>query len=68
MMLITGFIKCDLTDFQKEFSLGSYITAFNHLWTDIRNTFVFSTVAIVFITALGMLISYIVVRQKGAAG
>ena len=41
---------------------------FNRLWTNIRNTFVFSSVAIVFIIILGMLISYIVVRQKGLAG
>mgnify|MGYP000001885028 CR=1 FL=1 len=68
VVLITSFIKCDFTGFQKGFSLGSYITIFNRLWTNIRNTFVFSTVAIVFIIALGMLISYIVVRQKGVAG
>ena len=36
--------------------------------TNIRNTFVFSTIAIVFIIIIGMLISYIVVRQKGFAG
>ena len=68
VVLITSFIKCDFTGFRKGFSLGSYITIFNRLWTNIRNTFVFSTVAIVFIIALGMLISYIVVRQKGVAG
>ena len=68
VVLVTSFIKCDFTGFQKGFSLDSYITIFNRLWTNIRNTFTFSTIAIVFIIVLGMLISYIVVRQKGLAG
>ena len=33
------------------------LTIFNRLWTNIRNTFVFSSIAIVFIIILGMLIS-----------
>lgn len=65
VVLVSSFIKCDFTGFQKGFSLDSYITIFNRLWTNIRNTFVFSTVAIVFIIIIGMLISYIVVRQRG---
>ena len=36
VVLITSFIKCDFTGFQKGFSLGSYITIFNRLWTNIR--------------------------------
>lgn len=65
VVLVSSFIKCDFTGFQKGFSLESYITIFNRLWTNIRNTFVFSTVAIIFIIIIGMLISYIVVRQRG---
>lgn len=65
VVLVSSFIKCDFTGFQKGFSLESYITIFNRLWTNIRNTFVFSTIAIVFIIIIGMLISYIVVRQRG---
>ncbi len=65
VVLVRSFVKCDFTGFQKGFSLGSYTTIFNRLATNIRNTFVFSTIAIVFIVIIGMLISYIVVRQKG---
>jgi len=65
VVLVSSFIKCDFTGFQKGFSLESYITIFNRLRTNIRNTFVFSTIAIVFIIIIGMLISYIVVRQRG---
>ena len=68
VVIVSSFIKCDFTGFQKGFSLDSYVTIFNRLWTNIRNTFVFSSIAIVFIIILGMLISYIVVRQKGVAG
>lgn len=68
VVLVTSFIKCDFTGFQKGFSLDSYTTIFNRLWTNIRNTFTFSTIAIIFIIIIGMLISYIVVRQKGLVG
>ena len=68
VVIVSSFIKCDFTGFKKGFSIDSYVTIFNRLWTNIRNTFVFSSVAIVFIIILGMLISYIVVRQKGLAG
>ena len=67
-MIGSSVIKCDFTGFQKGVSLDSYATIFNRLWTNIRDTFVFSSIAIVFIIILGMLISYIVVRQKGLAG
>ena len=68
VVVVSSFIKSDFTGFQKGFSLDSSITIFNRLWTNIRNTYVFSTTAIIFIIILGMLISYIVVRQKGLAG
>ncbi|WP_312431391.1 ABC transporter permease [Lacrimispora sp.] len=68
VVVVSSFIKSDFTGFKKGFSIESYVTIFNRLWTNIRNTFVFSATAIVFIIILGMLISYIVVRQRGIAG
>ncbi|MBW4845902.1 MAG: iron ABC transporter permease [Lachnospiraceae bacterium] len=68
VVVVSSFIKSDFTGLKKGFSVESYVTIFNRLWTNIRNTFVFSAAAIVFIIILGMLISYIVVRQKGIAG
>lgn len=65
VVLITSFIKADFTGFQGEFSIDSYKTIINRLGTNIRNTFVFSTIAIVLIIIIGMLISYVIVRQKG---
>lgn len=68
VVIVTSFIKADFTGFVGGFSLDSYVTIFNRLGTNIKNTFLFSTIAIVFIIIIGMLISYIIVRQKGAAG
>ena len=68
VVVVSSFVKSDFTGFKKGFSIENYVTIFNRLWTNIRNTFVFSASAIVFIIVLGMLISYIVVRQKGIAG
>ena len=65
VVVVTSFIKTDFTGFQSGFSFDSYTTIFNRLGTNIRNTFSFSTIAIIFIVILGMLIAYIVVRQKG---
>lgn len=68
VVVVSSFVKSDFTGFKKGFSLESYVTIFNRLWTNIRNTFVFSTAAIVIIIVLGLLISYVVVRQRGLAG
>lgn len=65
VVLISSFLKSDFTGFKPGFSVQSYITIFNRLGTNIKNTFSFSTVAMVFIVILGMLISYIIVRQRG---
>ena len=65
VVVISSFIKTDFTGFIGGFSLNSYITILNRLGTNIRNTFVFSSIAIVIIILIGMLISYIIVRKKG---
>ena len=65
VVLVTSFIKSDFTGFKPGFSVASYTTIFNRLWTNISNTFSFSTIAIVFIIIIGMLISYIIVRHTG---
>lgn len=65
VVLVSSFIKTDFTGFVGGFSLDSYATIMKRLGTNIRNTFVFSTIAIILIILLGVLISYIVVRQKG---
>jgi len=65
VVVVTSFIKSEFTGFKGEFSVESYVTIGRRLTTNIRNTYVYSIVAIVLIVILGLLISYIVVRQKG---
>ena len=68
VVVITSFIQTDFTGFIGGFSLDSYITISKRLSTNIQNTFVFSFIAIIFIIIIGMLMSYIIVRQRGAVG
>lgn len=68
VVIVTSFIRCDFTGFKNEFSVGSYTTIARRLSTNISNTFLFSAAAIVIILLLGMLISYIIVRQRGPVG
>ena len=65
VVIISSFIKTDFTGFVGGFSLDNYTTIIRRLGTNIRNTFMFSTVAIIIIIILGLLISYIIVRKKG---
>lgn len=68
VVVTTSFMKADFTGFTGGWGLDNYRTITRRLGTNIRNTFTYSTIAIVFIILLGMLISYIIVRQKGIAG
>ena len=68
VVIVCSFIQTDFTGFIGGFSLDNYANIYRRLATNIRNTFVFSTTAILFIVLLGILISYIIVRQRGVAG
>jgi len=65
VVVVSSFIKTDFTGFIGGFSLDNYTTIMRRLFSNIRNTFVFSSIAIIIIIIIGMLISYIIVRQKG---
>lgn len=65
VVTVSSFIQTDFSGFVGGFSLDNYINVGRKLSTNIRNTFVFSTIAIVFIILIGMFMSYIIVRQKG---
>jgi len=64
VVIVTSFIKTNGPIFVKGFSLESYHTIFYKLSRNITNTFVFSLAAIVIIVIMGMLISYVIVKQK----
>lgn len=68
VVVVCSFIKADFTGFKGGFSLESYQTIWSRLSTNITNTYVYSGIAIVFIVLFGMLLSYIIVRKRGASG
>ncbi len=65
VVIVSSFIKSDFTGFIGGFSLGNYINILNRLSSNIKNTFLFSGIAIILIIIIGMLMSYVIVRQKG---
>ncbi|NLU10828.1 MAG: iron ABC transporter permease [Tepidanaerobacter acetatoxydans] len=63
-VLVTSFIKTNGPIFVKGFSFDSYLSIFYKLGRNIKNTFAFSTVAILIMVAAGMLLSYLIVRKR----
>lgn len=64
VVVVTSFIKTKGPIFVKGFSLDSYRTIFYKLGSNIRNTFVFSSIAMVLIIFIGVIVSYLIVRKK----
>ncbi|PWL54374.1 MAG: iron ABC transporter permease [Clostridium cadaveris] len=65
VVIITSFIKTNGPIFVNGFSLDSYKNILTRLSTNISNTFIFASIAIVVILVFGMFISYLTVKQKG---
>ncbi|HEY8464015.1 MAG TPA: iron ABC transporter permease [Bacillota bacterium] len=63
-VIVTSFIKTNGPIFVKGFSLGSYTEILYRLGSTIKNTFVFSTVAILIMVLAGLLVSYLIVRKR----
>ena len=49
----------------KGINLNNYAAILSRLGRNIRNTYVFSFIAIIFIVIMGILVSYVLVRKKG---
>ena len=60
-----SFIERSFSGVIKGVNLNNYRTIMSRLGRNIRNTYVFSIVAIVFIIFIGILVSYVLVRKKG---
>ena len=70
VVVFCSFVKTNYSNFvfSEGFTLEHYAELGRSLTTNIRNSFVFSTVAIVFILILGILMSYVIVRRRGRTG
>lgn len=65
VVVCQSFIERSFSGVVKGINLNNYRTIMSRLGRNIRNTYVFSIVAIVFIIIIGILVSYILVRKKG---
>ena len=65
VVVCQSFVERSFSGMVKGINLSNYQTIMARLGRNIRNTYVFSLVAIVFIVILGILVSYILVRKKG---
>ncbi len=68
VVVTLSFVKTGFSGFERGFTLENYQSILSRLGTNIRNTYVFSIVAIVLIVLVGMLLSYVIVRQRGKVG
>lgn len=65
VVVCQSFIERSFSGVIKGVNLNNYRTIMSRLGRNIRNTYVFSIVAIVFIIFIGILVSYVLVRKKG---
>jgi iron(III) transport system permease protein len=63
-VVVTSFLKMNGPMFTKGFSLNSYKIAMAKMSRNITNTYVYAAIALVIMVVLGMLLSYIIVRNK----
>ena len=65
VVVCQSFVERSFSGMVKGVNLNNYRAILSRLGTNIRNTYVFSLVAIVFIIVVGILVSYVLVRKKG---
>ena len=65
VVVCQSFVERSFSGMVKGINFSNYEAILARLGTNIRNTYVFSLAAIVFIVILGILVSYILVRKKG---
>ena len=65
VVICQSFVERSFSGVAKGISLKNYEVISGRLATNIRNTYVFSLIAIVFIIVVGILVSYVLVRKKG---
>ena len=65
VVVCQSFIERSFSGVIKGVNLNNYRTIMSRLGRNIRNTYVFSIAAIVFIIFIGILVSYVLVRKKG---
>ena len=65
VVVCQSFVERSFSGVVKGINLNNYRTILSKLGTNIRNTYWFSFVAIIFIIVVGILVSYVLVRKRG---
>lgn len=65
VVICQSFVERSFSGVVKGINLNNYRSILSKLGTNIRNTYVYSFIAIAFIVVVGILVSYILVRKKG---
>ena len=70
VVVYCSFVRTNYSNFvfSEGYTLEHYLDLGRNLSTNIRNSFVYSTIAILFILVLGILMSYVIVRRRGKTG
>lgn len=70
LVIFCSFVVTNYSNFEfdKGFTLKHYMDIGKALTTNIRNSLVFSTIAIIFILLLGVILSYVIIRKRGKTG
>lgn len=68
VVCVCSFQNTNYSSFTGGFTLDNYTGLGRNLFTNLRNTVVFSSVAIVIIVLIGIFLSYAIVRKKGRTG
>ena len=64
----SSFQHTNYSSFTGGFTFENYSNLGTRLWSSLRNTFTYSSIAMVFIVLIGILMSYAIVRKKGKTG
>ena len=65
VVIVQSFIERSFSGMVKGYNLNNYKLILSRLGTNIKNTYVFSIIAMVFIIIIGILVAYILVRKRG---
>ena len=65
VVVCQSFLERSFSGVVKGINLNNYAAILSRLGRNIRNTYVFSFIAIIFIVIMGILVSYVLVRKKG---
>ena len=65
VVIVQSFIERSFSGVVKGINLNNYRIILSRLGTNIKNTYLFSIIAIVFIVIVGIFVAYILVRKKG---